>query len=365
MMDGRQQLLDFVRMGLSDTERPGMPFSEVGFLRDVDLAVSQSVDAIAYDGLLKAYETVPEFATLMDCPENKPVKYDWFGQALSSEIKYDKQFKAAVELGALWASHGIKPVVMKGFAYARFYPVPQHRYCSDLDCYLFDKWEDGNALVEETDVRVRRDYYKNSCFTFKGLFVENHRFCSPIRGSRRRKEYESFLRDLLDEGPLTPLEGTDFLCPPPMFDSMFFMSHAQNHFLAEGGIQLRHVCDWAMLMRAYASVLDWDEFIVNCGRFGLRKFAESMSQVAKRVCGVEIPFDCPVQEDADSLLLKEIMNPKRVSVEFDKGWHTRLQLLRSTLKSGRKYRLFSDHTMIGELIGSAWAFLFERKPELK
>ncbi len=365
MIDSRLQLLEFIRAGLFDTEGPYSPLSELTLLRDVDFAASQGVDAIAYDGFLKAYGTVPEFAALVDRPENKPVKYDWFGQALSSEIKYDKQLKAATELSALWASQGIRSVVIKGFAYARLYPVPQHRYCSDLDCFLFERWEEGNTLVEGTGVKVRRDYYKNSSFTFKGLFVENHRFCSPIRGGRRKKEYESFLRGLLDKGPLTPLEGTDFLCPPPMFDSMFFMSHAQNHFLAEGGIQLRHVCDWAMLMRAYASVLDWDEFLMNCDRFGMRKFAESMSQVAKRVCGVEVPFECQVHEKSDEALLDEIMNPTSVSVEFDKGWHTRLQLLRSTLKSGWKYRLFSDRTMIGELMGSAWAFLFDRKPELK
>ncbi len=331
----------------------------------IERAGSQGVDAIAYDGLQKAYETIPEVAEYLDKPENKSLKYDWFGQALSAEVKYDKQLKAASELSALWASHGIRAVVMKGFAYARFYPVPQHRYCSDLDCYLFDKWEEGNRVVEDSGVKVSRGFYKNSSFTFAGLPVENHRFCSPVRGGKRRKEYEFFLRGLLDEGPLAPLDETAFLCPPPMFDTVFFMSHAQNHFLAEGGIQLRHVCDWAMLMKAYASVLDWDVFLMNCDRFGLRKFAESMSQVAKKVCGVEIPFECPVREKADDAMLEEIMNPTCEKVEFGKGWHTRRQLVRSMLKSGWKYRLYSNQTMFGALLGSAWAYLFEKNPELK
>lgn len=364
-----------------------LPWQILSLARILDLAISQGVDAIACDGLQVAYETIPEIAESLDRPENKSVKYDWFGQALSAEVKYDQQFKAAVELGALWASHGIRPVVMKGFAYARFYPIPQHRHCSDLDCYLFDRWEDGNALVEETGVEVRRGFYKNSSFTFKGLFVENHRFCSPVRGGKRRKEYELFLRELLENGPLSPLEGTDFLCPPPMFDAVFFMSHALNHFLNEGGIQLRHVCDWGMLMKAYTSVLDWDEFLANCDRFGLRKFAESMSRVARRVCGVEVPFECagvacaeargeaseaefssPSEaplSDADRALLEEILNPTCVRVEFGKGWKTRWQLIRATLKSGWKFRLFSDRSMLSSLLGSAWAFLFEREPDVE
>ena len=347
---------------------------DIDWCRVVSLASQQGVDAIAYDGLQVAYETIPEVAESLDRPENKSVKYDWFGQALSAEVKYDQQFKAAVELGALWASHGIKPVVMKGFAYARFYPIPQHRHCSDLDCYLFDRWENGNALVEESGVEVRRGFYKNSSFTVKGLFVENHRFCSPVRGGKRRKEYEIFLRELLENGPLSPLEGTDFLCPPPMFDAVFFMSHAQNHFLFEGGIQLRHVCDWGMLMRAYASVLDWDEFLANCNRFGLRRFAESMSRVARKVCGVEVPFEGAGKfsgdssgaslSKADERLLEEILNPTCARVEFGKGWKTRWHLIRATLKSGWKFRLFSDRSMLGSLLGTAWAFLFEKEPRV-
>lgn len=359
------QLLDIIRVGLFALDKEVAVFSGVSISFILEYAMSQGVEAIAYDGLQKAYETTPEVAEYLDKPENRTLKYDWFGQALSAEVKYDKQFKAASELSALWASHGIRAVVMKGFAYARFYPVPQHRHCSDLDCYLFDRWEDGNTLVEETGVKVRRDFYKNSSFTFKGLFVENHRFCSPVRGGRRRKEYEFFLHSLLEQGPLTPLEGTDFLCPPPMFDTVFFMSHAQNHFLAEGGIQLRHICDWAMLMKVYASVLDWDVFLANCNRFGLRKFAESISQVAKKVCGVDIPFECPVREKADDAMLEEIMNPTSIKVEFDRGWKTRWQLIRSMLKSGWKYRLYSNQTMFGALLGSAWAYLFEKNPELK
>ena len=372
--DSQTILLQLVRFGLRPVFQDEIVSYEYEWRAVLESSCRQGVDAVAADGLQLAYERYPQVAASLDRPENKPVKYDWFGHALSSEVSYDKQLKAAAKLSALWASHGIRPVVMKGFAYARFYPVPQHRYCSDLDCYLFDRWEGGNVLVEETGVKVSRDFYKNSSFTFEGLHVENHRFCSPVRGGRRRKEYELFLRDLLTRGPLTPLEGTDFLCPPPMFDAVFFMSHAQNHFLSEGGIQLRHVCDWGMLMKAYASMLDWREFLANCDRFGLRRFAESMSRVARKVCGGEVPFEeagegagdgsgAPLSK-ADERLLDEILNPTCARVEFGKGWKTRWQLIRATLKSGWKFRLFSDRSMLGSLLGTAWAFLFEREPRL-
>lgn len=42
----------------------------------IERAGSQGVDAIAYDGLQKAYETIPEVAEYLDKPENKSLKYD-------------------------------------------------------------------------------------------------------------------------------------------------------------------------------------------------------------------------------------------------------------------------------------------------
>lgn len=364
MTDTSYSLLFFVGIGLDAPPCLLPHFSIDGWNSIIDVAARQGIDAIVFDGLQRAYGSIPEVTASLDLPKNKSVRYKWFGQALSAEVKYEQQLKAAERLSGLWADAGIKPVVLKGFAYGRFYPVPQHRLSSDLDCYLFDKWEEGNTLVEKTGVSVRRDFYKNSSFTIDGLFVENHRFCSPVRGDRRKKEYELFLRELLDKGPLTPLEETSFLCPPPMFDTVFYMSHAQNHFLAEGGIQLRHVCDWGMLMRAYKDTLDWDGFLTNCDRFGLRKFADSMSQVASKVCRVEIPYECPVREEADTALLEEIMNPTCEKVEFAKGWHTRIQLIKAMMKSGWKFRLYSDRTMLGSLLSSAWAYLLDKNPKV-
>ena len=138
-LDSHMHLFPFIMLGLGQCIREDGVIYEYDWKDNIALFGSQGVDAIAYDGLQKAYETIPEVAEYLDKPENKSLKYDWFGQALSAEVKYDKQFKAAMELSALWSSHGIRAVVMKGFAYARFYPVPQHRYCSDLDCFLFDR----------------------------------------------------------------------------------------------------------------------------------------------------------------------------------------------------------------------------------
>ena len=333
-----------------------------------DLAVAQGIIALTWSDVISAQST--------SLGIDEELKYKWIGQQFVVEQTNLKKWESAHNLSALWRSNGIKPVVLKGLSYARLYPNPLHRACSDLDTFLFDEWEKGNQLVEETGVKVSRGYYKDSSFSFGELFVENHRFCSPIRGGEKRKQYEKYLRSLLTGVSLKKIEGTDFYTPPALFNILFFLSHAQNHFLNEGGITLRHVCDWAMIMRAYSpetlskhDQVDgeelWGEVIKKCAEYKLIKFAYSISQVAKVVCGVAIPFDCPVNEKADDALLSEILHPTCQHVEFSNGWHTRWQLVISTLQSGWKFRLYSEQSMFKSLIQSVWAFLFEREPRLE
>lgn len=291
--------------------------------------------------------------------------YEWIGQRTVVEDTNRAKLSAANKLANLWVESGLRPVALKGFSYAQYYPEPLHRVCSDLDSYLFDRWEEGNRLVEQQGIEVSRSYYKNSSFDFHGLFVENHRFCSPIRGGKHRKSYEGFLQSLLSSQPCSVIAGIPFLSPSPLFNCLFFISHAQNHFLNEGGIQLRHVCDWGVLMKAYqADTKLWEQFLDNCTRFGFLKFAFSISQVACHVCGVKIPFDCPSNDESDFALLKEIVNPTCVQVEFSKGWQTRWLLVKSMWGSRWKYKLYSEQNILTIFLQMVGAFVLERHPSL-
>lgn len=57
------------------------------------------------------------------------------------ERRYGQQRRRAAELAAAYAEAGIRTVVLKGFAVSRLYPVPEHRPCGDLDCFLCGDYE--------------------------------------------------------------------------------------------------------------------------------------------------------------------------------------------------------------------------------
>ena len=115
--------------------------------------------------------------------------------------------------------------------------------------------------------------------------VENHAFCTAIRGSRNRKALERHLQHLLDTKPNTPIEGTHLLRPCADFNALFLTAHSFGHFLTEG-IKLRHILDWALLLRAEQDNIDWGSFYEWCDKMHYTRFVECLNLICEKYLGV-------------------------------------------------------------------------------
>ena len=188
-------LFALLRAGVRSGDTPDIGGSTDDRWRELYTAASsQGVSALVWDGIRR----LP--------PESQPsreLRLRWAYNVERIEHRYGQQRRRAAELAAAYAEAGIRTVVLKGFAVSRLYPVPEHRPCGDLDCFLCGDYERGNRVAEQVGAEVKRDFYKHSHIVFRGLTVENHRFCTAVRGSRRAKRFERHLQRLLVEGPLS------------------------------------------------------------------------------------------------------------------------------------------------------------------
>ena len=383
MVAAREEaLFKLLRLALGTEAEASVP-EGVDWPALVALATEQGVAAIAYDGLQKCYDADPRLLLPLD-REFKQVKYDWFGAVLNVEMQFETHWKAVSELGEKFRTAGLRTLVLKGFAVSECYPEPRHRYSCDFDCFLMGKgavtdrsaYESGNLAMEAEGIKVRRFHYKHSSFQFKGTQVENHQFLTGWRGSARWKGFELELEQMLEqEGALRPLDlagipgGVNpvLLVGSPMFNALFLTRHAFQHFLIEGGITLRHICDWAMFLRRYRPELDWDAFMSVCSRYGLERFAGSMTRLAEYVFGVfgpEQPGGVGSGPGsltaADRRLLDDTLSYGEHSVESGDRFGIALQILRSAWK----FRDFSDETRLGCLLRHLRGFFFDRTPKL-
>lgn len=305
------------------------------------VASRQGVSSICLDGLKKQLQMTDSLEI------GKNVKLQWIASAMKQEQSYGMQWQAAKLLADIYSRNNIDTYVLKGFSLSRLYPQPTHRACTDMDCFLLDRdtrqnaYGKGNKMAAQVGLSVDSSYYKHSKIGLRGLTVENHKFLLPVKGSGKAKRFERELRSWIDDGHNEYIKGSSLKATSPFFDAVYVLAHAQEHFLSEG-IILRHICDWAMVLQAHADSVNWDEWKRVCREYGMLSFGYAVSRLARRVCSVAIPFDCPEDEETDRRLLDDTLGRKHGSDSGRSNMQVRIGLVKNMLGNSWKYRMFSD-----------------------
>lgn len=329
----------------------------------IDLAEMQGVTGIAFEGMQCLLQT----HTADDIQLPRRTKMRWISSTSDVEQTYRRQFHAAERLSSLFAENGIRTFVLKGIAMSKYYPVPEHREFGDLDCFLDGAFEQGNSLAEDAGYEVDRSYYKHSHIRMPSLEVENHQFCLPIRGSRRRKQMEVYLEQLLREYAPHHIDETAMLLPPPTFNAIFLTFHAASHFLAEG-IVLRHILDWALLVEKEQNSIDWKAVYHHLDRIGYTNFARIMTTLARDVFNVRI-VNAEIRLTSSTrtrrLLKDSLRCQSRIYSSGNSNTVKRLNLVYNYLVGAWKYHTVFHQSAIWEVVRSTVSYFIEKNPRLK
>ena len=95
-----------------------------------------------------------------------------------------------------------------------------------------------------------------------------------------------------DSQKIVVIEGEPIPVPPPIFNVIFVFMHLYLHFI-NGGIGLRHVCDWVMLMHKHYNEIDVEELEKRLKDFGLSKAWRSFTPIAVEYLGLP-EKECPL-----------------------------------------------------------------------
>lgn len=320
-------------------------------------AATQGVLALAWDGLMLSVQAGELDRECLP----KSLKLQWAYNVEKVQKRYDHQLRSAKEFAAMLSEADIRTLVLKGFAIARLYPIPSHRECGDLDCFLPQSYEQGNVLAEQAGAEVERDYYKHSHINYRRLVIENHQFCTAFRGSDRARRFERLLQQVMLPSEPRYIADSRLESPSGLFNALFLTKHSLAHLLTEG-ISLRHLTDWAVLLRS--EDVDWKRFNELCEEYKLRRFADTMTRLAVKELGVESPYDCGTEQSLDRRLLEEILSDWYHILNSRMAWW-RQQTVRlvNMVRAGWKYSL-SDTSRTALLWQLIRGFLFEREPKL-
>lgn len=316
------------------------------------VATAHGLLAIAFDGLEKALDSNPKYRNKLP----KSLLLQWYGQTVHQTDLFKKNWESACSLSSLLGEYGIEAVVLKGRSIAQYYPISEHRYSCDLDLFVAgDDWERACDIFEAKGIRLEREVYKEVEFTFEGVYVELHRYISPVRGNKTLVRFERYLRKVLKESPKTYFEGTKLVCPPLMFIVMLYMEHALGDLL-HGKLTLKHVVDWVVLRK---QEIDRAEIEARCKDFGFYRFLMLMDALADMVEGKMEMASLPssYREVVESFFVI----PSSVIKEKNSWFASRVSLFFDIIRNRRYYSRFGYCSMERFLLNAVWAHFFDKE----
>lgn len=324
------------------------------------LASMHGVAALAFDGIedlaSSPVELISENKTISEIP--KSIKLQWAALSLRQESLSKHNWMVACKLSELLGKDGIEALVLKGRSIAQFYPKPQHRYSCDLDVYIAgEKWKKACDILEAHNIPLIHEVYKEVEFTFNGLYVECHRYITPVRGNKTLLRFEKYLISILEKYPIDYFENTTLRRPPLLFVLLLYIEHALGDLL-HGHLSLKHIVDWVVLRH---QEFDKEQISQICKEYGFDRFLHLVDALADVVEGTRSLDSLPIsyKEVFDSLF------NTRPSKNKPKSWFAkRVSLFFEIIGNGHYYRDFGYCSMPNFLFNAVWSHLFQKKVEL-
>lgn len=206
---------------------------------------------------------------------------------------------AAEAVGRL-KGEGIEAIMLKGQAYSRAYPRPDMRQCGDIDLYVgennyYPAYEAAKRFgwkCEEKFIPGAKHY---GC-RINGVRIELHRMAGKLSLNSSDRKFQQWSNKQLSFSEMTiPIGSEDIPVPIPMFDIVFVFLHLYHHFLS-GGIGLRHVCDWTMLMHAHSKEINLSELKEILKEFRLMRAWKYFAPIAVDYLGLP-KSECPLYSE--------------------------------------------------------------------
>ena len=306
------------------------------------LATRQGLSAVLVDGV----DSLPE-----DKRPPKEVLLQWIGEALQGyEYRYEAYKKAIAELAHFYNTHGIKMMVLKGYACSIDWPKPEHRPCGDIDIWQFGKQKEADAtLTKEKGLKIDNSHHHHTVFYWRDFMVENHYDFIEVHHHSSSPALEKILKEKgQDDSHFVELYGERVYVPSPNLHALFLLRHNMEHF-ASTGVNLRQLLDWAFFVKNHGKEVDWGWLEGVLEQFGMKRLYDIFNAICVEDLGFEVSIFNRLQFEPElkDRVLDDFLSPE-FSGEEPKGLFSRVLF---------KYRRWKANGWKQELCykGSRWS----------
>lgn len=274
------------------------------------LAEQQELYAVLLDGI----ERLPQYSR-----PPQELLLEWIGEVLQGyEYRYEQYCKAISELVSFYNCHGLKMMVLKGYACCLDWPKPNHRPCGDIDIWLFGKQKEADALLaKEKGIKIDSSHHHHTVFEWDGFTVENHYDFVNVHARRSSADVERTFKELgMDDSNHVSISGEKVYLPTANLHALFLLKHAASHFVGSN-INLRQVLDWAFFVVKHTDEIDWKWLNGEIAKYHMSDFVNSLNAICVEDLGFESSIFHGIQFNPQlkDKVLEDILNPEYATEE--------------------------------------------------
>lgn len=242
------------------------------------IARQQAVTALVWDGI----QLLPD--------ELKPpvdIGRQFFMDTLRTEQTARRLNALLATLLADIETTGIAVALLKGQGYAALYPNPLHRQPGDIDIYSGPECARLQRALPPAYERDNGPAYFHDKLHRDGILIENHRLVAELAWGPHKRALERMVNEWFPANisQRTSL-GLSLPVPPPWFELVHAVIHFAQH-LTGGGVGLRQLCDWIVLIRTHLEHVDRNVLAQHLQQLELRRIAGAMTRLCVDWLGLE------------------------------------------------------------------------------
>lgn len=304
MLSNKELFLQLIRLGIGNSFEVRMS-DNVNWLEMEALAFQQGLSAILVDGI----ERLPN-----NLRPPKELLLQFIGTVLQEyECRYELYKKAIGSLAEFYQRHGLRMMVLKGYACSLDWPQPEHRPCGDIDIWLFGQQNVADqALANDEGIKIDSSHHHHTVFYWHDFMVENHYDFDNIYARKSNRKIESLFKNLgQDDSVFKELNGEKVYIPSPNLHALFLLRHMTGHFVGSE-INLRQVLDWGFFVEKHTKEIDWKWLVDVIEQYHMKDFYNSINAICVEYLGFPVSIFPQVQFDPNlkERVLNDILFPE-------------------------------------------------------
>lgn len=205
----------------------------------------------------------------------------YFVQQMAHNIEVNYEH---AKLHTILHKNNIPYVILKGCSSSYYYNEPIRRSMGDVDFYVEPQYfAKAEELMKSNYKMIEQSHERHLTFLSQGgIELELHSEIKGIPGGKdgiqgksKQKELivRKYLADVVSDARLVKMEDGEMMLPSEFHHGLIMILHMLGHIVNDGGIGLRHLCDWAV----YIDKVDIQQYELAYKEMGLWVFVCQLS----------------------------------------------------------------------------------------